>query len=438
MLFAARRLQAGLQRGAQGEAVDDRRILRLLHELADGQILVHLHEPERLDLRDREGNRRHRHLRAGRAMLVDDLAEIHPVELVAREDEHVVMRESAKMDQIAPHGVGRPLIPIQALLRLLGREDVDKAAAEGVEGVGRLDVPVQGGGVELRQEENPVDLRIEAVADRNIHQPVFSGEGHGRLAALQRERRQAGAPTPAHDDRQNAFLGTHDEYLAQPLPPPIFRQSKSQEYVRHRRLRGLLIMDAGQAGTDVFGIYAQWLAYQEKTRGPRDGDRVRTVRGPRPGRGVPARAEEPPQVHDLGREAGRDRLGQLHQVRRRGELRERELPRRRDRRLRLQVRLRAHLGQGEAVRRARRRPDAADRRRPAGRDRRARRAAGAQAGHLRRRRTCRRRAASSSTARSSPPSRSARTRRSSRSSCPRSAPRRRPCASLSTSSLWKT
>jgi phosphatidylserine/phosphatidylglycerophosphate/cardiolipin synthase-like enzyme len=45
-----------------------------------------------------------------------------------------------------------------------------------------------------------------------------------------------------------------------------------------------LIMDEGQAGTDVFGVYAQWLAYQEMSRGPRDGHiEVRTLAGPDPG-----------------------------------------------------------------------------------------------------------------------------------------------------------
>jgi phosphatidylserine/phosphatidylglycerophosphate/cardiolipin synthase-like enzyme len=49
-----------------------------------------------------------------------------------------------------------------------------------------------------------------------------------------------------------------------------------------------LIMDEGQASTDVFGVYAQWLAYQEKTRGPRDGHiEVRTLAGPDPGSDFP-------------------------------------------------------------------------------------------------------------------------------------------------------
>jgi phosphatidylserine/phosphatidylglycerophosphate/cardiolipin synthase-like enzyme len=45
-----------------------------------------------------------------------------------------------------------------------------------------------------------------------------------------------------------------------------------------------LIMDEGQAGTTTFGVYAQWLAYQEQTRGPQDGHiEVRTLAGPDPG-----------------------------------------------------------------------------------------------------------------------------------------------------------
>ncbi|NNN04624.1 MAG: hypothetical protein HKL90_01855 [Elusimicrobia bacterium] len=45
-----------------------------------------------------------------------------------------------------------------------------------------------------------------------------------------------------------------------------------------------LIMDAGQAATDVFGLYAQWLAHLETTRASGDGRiEVRTLAGPDPG-----------------------------------------------------------------------------------------------------------------------------------------------------------
>jgi hypothetical protein len=73
-------------------------------------------------------------------VLLDDLPEIHPVELVAGEDQDQVVGVLAEMDDVAADGVGRPLVPVQALLGLLGREDVDEAAAEGVELVGALDV----------------------------------------------------------------------------------------------------------------------------------------------------------------------------------------------------------------------------------------------------------------------------------------------------------
>ena len=48
-----------------------------------------------------------------------------------------------KVNEVAAHGVGRALIPGVAFLRLLGGEDVDEAAAEGVELVAFLDMPVQ-------------------------------------------------------------------------------------------------------------------------------------------------------------------------------------------------------------------------------------------------------------------------------------------------------
>lgn len=49
-----------------------------------------------------------------------------------------------------------------------------------------------------------------------------------------------------------------------------------------------LIMDQGQAETDVFGVYARWVAAQESVRGPKDGHaQVRTLAGPDPNSDFP-------------------------------------------------------------------------------------------------------------------------------------------------------
>jgi hypothetical protein len=172
---------------AHGQAVDDGGVLGLLDELLDREVVGHPHQAQALDLGDFEGLGADGHVGPGRDVLLDDLPEIHPVELVAGEDEDQVVGIFPEMDQVAAHGVGRSLVPVEALLGLLGREDVHEAAAERVKLVGALNVPVQRGRVELRQQEDPVDVGVDAVADRDIDEPVFAGEGHRGLAALVRE-----------------------------------------------------------------------------------------------------------------------------------------------------------------------------------------------------------------------------------------------------------
>jgi hypothetical protein len=42
-------------------------------------------------------------------------------------------------------------------------------------------VAVEGGGVELGEDEDALDTRMQAVADRNIDQAVLAADRHGRL-----------------------------------------------------------------------------------------------------------------------------------------------------------------------------------------------------------------------------------------------------------------
>jgi len=92
-------------------------------------------------------------------------------------------------------------------------------------------------------------------------------------------------PGATFEDRLAQAMGAAKESI----DVSIFalRSTKIAEAMAAALKRGVnvrLIMDEGQAGTPVFGIYAQWLAYQERTRGPRDGHiEVRTLAGPDPG-----------------------------------------------------------------------------------------------------------------------------------------------------------
>src|ERR1019366_1060960 len=214
-------LELLLDCGAQGQARDHRRVLRLLDKLLDRQVVRDLHQAQALELRERD-------VGPHRDVLIDDLPEVHPVQLVAGEDQDQVVGVLAEMDDVSAHGVGRPLVPVQALLRLLRREDVDEPAAERVELVRVLDVAVERRRVELRQEEDPVAYGVGEIVDRSVTKPVLPRERHRGFAALESQRGKARPPAPPHDDCQHAFLGGHSNslfYRGLPLretksPPP--------------------------------------------------------------------------------------------------------------------------------------------------------------------------------------------------------------------------
>ena len=63
-------------------------------------------------------------------MRPEQVAEVHPVELVAGEDEVMVAGDLQEIAQVLAHGVGGALIPGGALGGLLRGEDLHKAALE--------------------------------------------------------------------------------------------------------------------------------------------------------------------------------------------------------------------------------------------------------------------------------------------------------------------
>ena len=72
----------------------------------------------------------------GLDVLLEHLAEVHAVELIAAEDDVVLVRVLEEIAEVLPHGVGGALVPARVRGRLLRGEDLDEAAGEIVELVG--------------------------------------------------------------------------------------------------------------------------------------------------------------------------------------------------------------------------------------------------------------------------------------------------------------
>jgi len=67
--------------------------------------------------------------------------------------------------------------------------------------------------IELREDENPPHVGVQAVADRDVNETIFAANRNGRLGTLLRERKQPAALASAKDDRQDLRVDGHSNNL---------------------------------------------------------------------------------------------------------------------------------------------------------------------------------------------------------------------------------
>ena len=177
-------------------------IFRFLLEADDLPLRIRVHDAEgvRLLALHRDGG--NGQVGLGIDVLLEHVAKIHAVKLIAREDDVIIVRILEEIAQVLPHGIGRALVPARVRGRLLRGEDLDEGARELIEIVRRIDVLVQRGGIELREHVDAAQPGIDAIGDRDIDEAIFARERHGRFRALLGQRKEAGARAAAHDDGQ--------------------------------------------------------------------------------------------------------------------------------------------------------------------------------------------------------------------------------------------
>src|ERR1051325_293414 len=117
--------------------------------------------------------------------------------MITRENQQRVYAPIPDVREHLAHSVRRALKPLAIFRRLLGGEDFHEAVREGRETIGARDMTIERSGVVLREYEDFDDIRIDAVRDRNINQPVLASQRHGRLRALMRERKEPRADASA-------------------------------------------------------------------------------------------------------------------------------------------------------------------------------------------------------------------------------------------------
>jgi hypothetical protein len=68
---------------------------------------------------------------------------------------------------------------------------------------------VEARGVELRDDEDPIEAGVEAVRDRHVDQAILPSERHGWLGAIPCKWKESCAGTPAEYDGQYPIQPIH-------------------------------------------------------------------------------------------------------------------------------------------------------------------------------------------------------------------------------------
>jgi len=136
-------------------------------------------------------------------VVIEEKPVIHPVKLVAAQDEHVVESIGSEMPQVLSNRVGGALIPGFVGQSLFGREDLHESAGEMIEFVGLGDVAMERGRVKLSQQEHAQKSGIDAIGDGDIDEAILSPDRHSWFSAVFGQWEQAGATAPAENNRQD-------------------------------------------------------------------------------------------------------------------------------------------------------------------------------------------------------------------------------------------
>jgi hypothetical protein len=82
-------------------------------------------------------------------------------------------------------------------------------------------MPVQGGRVELSQQEDPHQAGVDAIGNWYIDQPILPAERHSRLGAVFGERKQPRALTASKNNCQDVMRAKRQEWLRRLHGKPV-------------------------------------------------------------------------------------------------------------------------------------------------------------------------------------------------------------------------
>ena len=185
-----------------GRARDRARLLRLLLEPGDPLGFVDRDDAEAAGVGDRhlDGRERDR----GLALLVEPqhARVVHLVDVIAREHDQVPRVLAHDRIQVLVDRVRGPLVPVLAD-PLLRRQDLDELAELlGDDAPAHADVAVERQRLVLRRDEDAPQPGVDAVAQREVDDPVRPAEVHRRLGPFLGQRIEPLPGAAGEDDDQ--------------------------------------------------------------------------------------------------------------------------------------------------------------------------------------------------------------------------------------------
>src|ERR1019366_2233500 len=148
---------------------------------------------------------RDRSVGAGILMLPEHALVVHFVDVVTRENEHILGLLGANRIDVLINGVGGPHVPVVAYA-LHGRQDFNEFADFAAENIPAFaDLAVEREGLVLSKDVNSAQTGVHAIGKGNVDNAVNAAEGDGRLGAVAGERIKALACASGQPDSERIF-----------------------------------------------------------------------------------------------------------------------------------------------------------------------------------------------------------------------------------------
>ena len=194
-----------------------RQVLGLLEEPGDAVLIVHLQHAEAAGFF--RGDLEHRQRRAGAAILVEaqHLRVVHLVDVIAGQHDQVLRVLAENRVQVLIDGIGGALVPLLADPFLRTQNLDELAELVGDHAPPHPEMAAERERLVLERDEDPAQAGVDAVAQREIDDPVRTTEIHRRLGAFLGQRIQP-FPDAAGQD--------HYENLVEHSAPFCFRTTR--------------------------------------------------------------------------------------------------------------------------------------------------------------------------------------------------------------------